>query len=305
MKITIFGGSGFLGSHSADRLSAAGHEVTIFDLRPSPWIRTDQKMIVGDILDERAIQQAVDGADVVYNYAGIADIGDANHRPVETAAYNVLGNVKILEAARLAGVGRFIFASTLYVYGKSGGFYRCSKLSSEFYVENYWHEFGLRYTILRYGSLYGPRADKRNGIYRFVRQAMSEGRIDYNGTPDALREYIHVDDAAKCSVDILGDSFINSNIVLTGQQAMRVSDLFKMIAEIMGREITMNYRCENDSHYDITPYAFHPRIGRKMSPPCSVDLGQGVISVMEDVYKELHPHLAEETWFPCHEAEVK
>jgi UDP-glucose 4-epimerase len=298
MKITVFGGAGFLGSHSADQLSLAGHEVTVFDLKPSPFLRADQKMLIGDILDAETVGRAVAGADVVYNYAGIADITEANRRPVDTVSYNVLGNVKILEASRLAGIKRYIFASTLYVYGKSGGFYRCSKQASEFYVENYWNEFKLPYTMLRYGSLYGPRADKRNGIYKFVRQAMADGRINYNGTPDALREYIHVEDAAKCSVEILNDSFINSNIVLTGGQAMRVADLFKMITEILGRDIEIKYRSEDDSHYDITPYSFHPRIGHKMSPPCSIDLGQGVLSVMEEVYKDLNPNMAAGGCFP-------
>lgn len=301
MKITVFGGAGFLGSHSADKLSEAGHEVTIFDIRPSPWLRPDQKMIVGDILDDEAVTQAVTGVEAVYNYAGIADIGQANLRPVDTAVYNVLGNVKILEAARLAGVGRFIFASTLYVYGKSGGFYRCSKQASEQYVENYHQEYGLEYTILRYGSLYGPRADKRNGIYHFVRQAMETGAITYYGTPEAIRDYINVEDAAICSVEILDPSFANTNIVLTGQQSMRVTALFKMIGEMLGQPL--EYKFEHDprsAHYDLTPYAFHPRLGKKMAPRCSVDLGQGLLSIMEDIHRELNPHLDFELAFPCH-----
>lgn len=300
MKITVFGGSGFLGSHSADRLSEAGHEVTIFDIRQAPWLRPNQNMIVGDILDDQAVAKAVQGAEVVYNYAGIADIADANLRPVDTVVYNVLGNIKILEASRLAGVKRYIFASTLYVYGKSGGFYRCSKQASELYVEQYRHEFGLDYTILRYGSLYGPRSDSRNGIYRFVREAMETGTITYHGTPEAIRDYIHVEDAALCSVDILNEAFLNTNIVLTGQQSMKVTNLFKMIGEILGRPLKLNFvNNHNSGHYDITPYAFHPRLGKKMTLQCSIDLGQGLLSIMEDVHRDLNPHLSFATIFPC------
>lgn len=300
MKITVFGGSGFLGSHSADRLSEAGHEVTIFDMRQASWLRPNQNIIVGDILDDQAVAKAVQGADVVYNYAGIADIADANLRPVDTAVYNVLGNVKILEASRLAGVKRYIFASTLYVYGKSGGFYRCSKQASELYVEHYRHEFGLDYTILRYGSLYGPRSDSRNGIYKFVREAMETGTITYYGTPEAIRDYIHVEDAAMCSVAILDDSFLNTNIVLTGQQSMKVTNLFKMISEILGQPVELNFiHDQNSGHYDITPYAFHPRLGKKMTLQCSVDLGQGLLGIMEDVHRDINPHLSFKTIFPC------
>ena len=85
MKITVFGGSGFLGSHICDKLSEAGHEVTIVDLNPSPWLKDNQKMVVGSILDEAVLDKAVEGADIVCNYAGIADIGEANSRPVDTA----------------------------------------------------------------------------------------------------------------------------------------------------------------------------------------------------------------------------
>ena len=111
MKITVFGGSGFLGSHICDKLSEAGHDVTIVDVHPSPWLRPDQRMLTGSILDEALVEQAVSGADVVFNYAGIADIGEANRRPVDTARLNVLGNVMALEACRKAGVRRYVFAS--------------------------------------------------------------------------------------------------------------------------------------------------------------------------------------------------
>ena len=81
MNITVFGGSGFLGSHICDKLSEAGHAVTIVDLHPSPFLRPDQTMLAGNILDEETVNRAVAGADMVFNYAGIADIGEANNRP--------------------------------------------------------------------------------------------------------------------------------------------------------------------------------------------------------------------------------
>ena len=61
MRMTVFGGSGFLGSHICDKLSDAGHSVTIVDVRPSPWLRADQRMLVGSILDEAVVAEAVDG----------------------------------------------------------------------------------------------------------------------------------------------------------------------------------------------------------------------------------------------------
>ncbi len=294
MKIVFFGGSGFLGSHVCDKLSEAGHDVTIVDLRPSPYLRPDQKMVTGSLLDEDLVNTVVSGADAVFDFAGLADIGESNQKPVETARINVLGNVILLEACRKAGVRRYVFASTLYVYGKSGGFYRCSKQACELYIENYRDMFGLEYTILRYGSLYGPRADRRNAINRFVAEALEKGEITYYGAPTALREYIHVEDAALSTVEILKPEYANQNIVLTGDQPMQVGDLFRMIGEMLGKEIKINYQHDpNSGHYQITPYAFMPKVGRKMTPHLSTELGQGVLKVMEEIHQELHPDLKE------------
>lgn len=292
MNITVFGGAGFLGSHVCDKLSDAGHKVTIVDLHPSPWLRPDQTMIIGNLLDEEAVDKAVTGADVVFNYAGIADIGEANRRPIDTARVNVLGNVILLEACRLAGVRRYIFASSLYVYGKSGGFYRCSKQACELYIENYQAMHNLPYTILRYGSLYGPRADRRNAIHRFVAEALEKGAITYYGAPTALREYVHAEDAATATLSVLDPEFENANIIISGNQPMRVGDLFKMIGEMLGRELAINFQNDpNSGHYQITPYAFMPKVGKKLTPPLTVDLGQGILRVMEDVHKDLHPEM--------------
>ncbi|MBQ7585103.1 MAG: NAD-dependent epimerase/dehydratase family protein [Desulfovibrionaceae bacterium] len=295
MKITVFGGSGFLGSHICDKLSEAGHEVTIVDLTPSPWLKPSQIMLTGNILNEDLVDKAVEGADIVFNYAGIADIGEANARPVDTARINVLGNVVALEASRKAHVKRYIFASSLYVYGKSGGFYRCSKQACEIYIENYQAQHNLPYTILRYGSLYGPRADNRNAIHRFVHEALTTGSITYYGAPTAIREYVHVDDASQATLTVLDPQFENQNIIISGNQPMQVGNLFAMIEEMLGKKLEIKYQNDpNSGHYQITPYAFMPRIGRKLVPPLTVDLGQGILRVMEEEHKTMHASLEEE-----------
>lgn len=292
MKIIVFGGSGFLGSHVCDKLSDAGYKVTIFDLKSSPWLRSDQEMIVSDILKDDDVNKAVKGAHAVYNFAGIADIGEANVRPVDTVRYNIWGNTIILEACRKADVKRYIYASTVYVYSKSGGFYRCSKQACELYIETYFKNYGLEYTILRYGSLYGPRADKRNAIYRFVQQALREKKISYFGSPEALRDYIHVEDAAVCSVEILKPEYANESIVLTGHQPMKVGNVLRMIAEMLDQDIEFEFEHNpSRNHYEVTPYSFSPNVGKKLAPPLHVDLGQGILRVIEDVHKKLHPEL--------------
>jgi UDP-glucose 4-epimerase len=282
--VTVIGGSGFLGSHVADQLSDAGYRVRIYDLAESRWKRPDQQMIIGDLLDLDCLMDAVSGSEAVYNFAALADLNEALQQPVKTVQVNVLGNVQVLEACRLTGVTRFIYASTVYVYSREGGFYRCSKQAAEQYVEEYWRTYGLDYTILRYGSLYGPRADARNGLLRIVSNALKTGLVRYEGSRDALREYIHVEDAARASVAALGIDFCNQSVVLTGQEPMRVLDLLKMLAEILGIPDAVEFvEIQQPGHYVRTPYAYQPKLGRKYVPPLHVDLGQGLLQMIDDV----------------------
>ena len=137
----MLGGSGFLGSHVCDQLSEAGHKVRIFDCVESPWLRLDQEMIVGNLLDEQSLNDAFKGCNVIYNFAALADLDESLTKPIETVKVNVLGNAMVLEACRKAQVQRYVYASTIYVYSRNGGFYRCSKQSAELYVEEYQKHF--------------------------------------------------------------------------------------------------------------------------------------------------------------------
>lgn len=283
-RVCVIGGSGFLGSHVADALSIAGHQVCIFDQSASAWLRDDQKMIIGDLMDLAGLEAAIKGSDVVFNFAALADLNLALTKPIETVRINVLGNANVLEACRQHGVKRFVYASTVYVYSREGGFYRCSKQAAEHYVEEYQRVYGLDYTILRYGSLYGPRADNSNGLYRIVKNALETGVLRYEGSPDALREYIHVEDAARASVVALGEDFCNQSVVLTGQEPMRVLDLLEMLAEILNLSNAVEFTLsEQPGHYVRTPYAYQPKLGRKYMPPMHVDLGQGLLELIENV----------------------
>ncbi len=283
-NVCVIGGSGFLGSHVADALSATGHRVRIYDQKVSPWLNGDQEMVIGDLLDARKLDDAIAGADYVYNFAALADLNQALDKPLETVRINVLGNAQVLESCRAHRVERFIYASTVYVYSREGGFYRCSKQAAEHYVEEYQRVYGLDYTILRYGSLYGPRADETNGLYRIVRGALETGVLRYEGSPDTLREYIHVEDAARASVAALGDEFRNQSVVLTGQEPMRVLDLLEMLAEILGLTNAVEFVAgDQPGHYVRTPYAYQPKLGRKYVPPMHVDLGQGLLQLIDHV----------------------
>lgn len=288
-KVVVIGGSGFMGSHTADLLSDEGYRVTIFDQHESPWLRDDQEMISGDILDLDAVGSALKGARYVYHYAGIADIGEAAARPLDTINMNVMGTAIALDAAVKAGVDRFIYASSMYVYSPYGSLYRASKQAAETVIEAYSEKFGLDYTLLRYGSLYGPRAQPWNGLKRFVTQVVREGKLEHFGTGNERREYIHVLDAARLSIVVLDEMHRNKAITVTGSQVLNASELIAMIFEIVGCEPDVAYagKEDNDDHYIMTPYRYTPKKAKKLVPEEFVDVGQGILEIVEEVHQEL------------------
>ncbi len=287
-KAVVVGGSGFIGSHVADCLTSEGYKVTIYDKKKSQWLQKEQEMVVGEIGDRERLNDAIAGAKVVYNFAALADLNKALKNPVETINVNILGNLNVMDACFKHNIERFIYASTIYVHSKEGGFYRCSKQASEFYVEEYRRIFGLNYTILRYGSLYGSRADYSNGIYRIIKSAIEKNVIRYSGDVNSMREYINVIDAAKSSIDILSDEFKNKNIVLTGQEPMKVLEMLEILAEIldMPKEKLDFLEDTYAGHYVRTPYSYQPRLGKKYIPPVHVDLGQGLLQVIDEISRE-------------------
>jgi UDP-glucose 4-epimerase len=286
-KAIVFGGSGFLGSHVSDVLLEAGHEVTIFDLVPSSYIQPGQKMIVGDILDREEVDEAVKEKDVVYHFAGLADLDDAKTKPFETVSKNIIGTVNILDAAVNANIEHFIFASTIYVYSSLGGFYRCSKQAGELYIEEYQRRCGLNFTILRYGSLYGPRAGNNNGIMRYLSQGLKTGKITYSGTGDEVREYIHVKDAARLTVDVFSPEYQNKHIVITGHHPMKTREMMATIREILKKDIKLEFlEVPSNVHYTLTPYSFTPKIGSKLVSNLYVDMGQGLLECLQEISQE-------------------
>ena len=173
----------------------------------------------------------------------------------------------------------------MYVYSREGGFYKCSKQAVESYIEEYHRLHNLEYTIFRYGSLYGPRADKSNGLLNILLDACKEGYVSYQGNVDSEREYIHIFDAAKASCLAVQDKhFKNESIVLTGHQHIKMIDLLKMISEILNLESEIKFSDKNyEGHYIKTPYAFQPKLGRKYIPPLHVDLGQGILDLLDEI----------------------
>ena len=283
-EVLVTGGAGFLGSHAADALTEAGYKVFIFDKINSPYLKESQEMILGDILDQKLISDIVKNKYAVYHFAAHADIGASSDMPTKTITANIIGTQNVLEAAREHKINRFMFASTIYVYSELGSFYRVSKQACEKIIEEYQREFDLDYTILRYGSLYGPRANEFNFISNALLQALKNKKIVRRGNGEEIREYIHVKDAARLSVNAIDDKFKNKHLIITGHQQIRVKDLLIMIKEIFSDEIEIEFGDEEElHHYEITPYNYKPQVAKKITPETYFDLGQGLMDQIYDL----------------------
>ena len=119
MKVTVTGGSGFVGSHVVDHLLDAGHEVIVVDTRPPH--RGDVVYREGDVTDLSALVRATAGCDAVFHLAAVSNVNDAHADPVGTMEVNVVGTARVSEAARRNRIGRVIMASTVWVYASGAG----------------------------------------------------------------------------------------------------------------------------------------------------------------------------------------
>ncbi len=283
-KVLVTGASGFVGSHIADELTANGYDVILFDKRTSIYKKSNQCFIQGDLLDVESLNEILKDVDYVYHYGGIADIDTANKIPAITLQTNIIGTVNLIEAALKNNIKRFMFASTVYVHSEMGGFYAASKKACESIIENYGKTFGLDYTILRYGSLYGSRTNEMNGCYRIVKGILENDIFKYNGTGDELREYINILDAAKISVQCLDEKYSGECLILTGSEKMRIKDLIEMVKEITQRDTKIEYSQEVKSlHYNITPYNYVPKLGKKIVNNPHIDMGQGILELVKEI----------------------
>ena len=287
MNILVIGGSGFLGSHIADALSAKKHSVTIFDLQPSLWANKSQTVVIADISDQDLLEREIKKADVVYHMAGIADIEEAKTDPMQTISDNIMGGANVISLCAKHSV-RLMYGSTIYVYSKHGSFYRASKQAVETLIEVFHEESDLEYTILRFGSLYGPRSQSWNGLRRIVSEMITNKKIEFGGSGSEKREYIHVLDAARMSVELLSPDYLSKAVTLTGIQVLTQAELLDMIKEILGIDIDVTFNPESTSHahYKLTPYQYVPKSSIKHISSEYVDIGQGILELISEVSDE-------------------
>jgi len=296
IKALVTGGNGFLGHYIVRHLLKRRIETVSFDERKMTDSEyegisssSDLTCIQGDILDRKALRDAMDGCSLVFHTAAIADIDETRKIPTRTMEVNVLGTAMCLEAAHQCDVRRFLYASSVYTGGNWGSFYRVSKTAGELLVKAYEEEFGLEYSILKYGSLYGREANHWNFIYGICKSLLMDGEYTYTNSPDSMREYIHIDDAARETVSIsLAQEYINKSVLITGHQRLKIKELFDTLEEILGKKIKIHYNTSiPPRHYIRTPYSFERDVPVRVNLSQYIDISEGILDCLNEVQNEI------------------
>ncbi len=221
MKILVTGGAGFIGSHVADRYVALGHEVAALDnlstgqrANLNPKCRFYEMSLLDPELEETVLQFA---PDLISHHAAQVNVRRSVEDPVFDAQVNVLGSIRLFQAAAKARCAKVIYASSGGAcYGEPPHIpadeetpvrplcpYGASKYAAEKYLELFGDLYGMRTTILRYANVYGPRQDPHGeaGVVAVFSQLLLAGRSpQIFGDGTKTRDYVFVQDIVEANV---------------------------------------------------------------------------------------------------------
>ncbi len=248
VRVLVTGGAGFIGSHVVDALRQAGHEPVIFDVRPSPWHGPETETILGDVADLDALVGARGGCDAVAHLAAAADVDGVARDPLGAEQLNTGGTAKLLEAARRAGVGRVLYASTIWVYSDVAAewvdedtplqppahLYTATKLAGELYCRSYAELYGVDCTVLRFGIPYGPRARPAAVVPAMVGRALKGEPLIVAGDGAQTRRFVYVEDLADGVVRSLAPGAANRVYNLVGDADISIRQVADTVRAAVG-----------------------------------------------------------------------
>ena len=249
MTILVTGGAGFIGSHVVDRLYARGYEPRIFDRVRSPYVDGDVESIIGDVLDREALDRAARGCEAIVHLAAVADVNDVAADPARADHVNVRGTQHALDASRSNDVPRFVYASTVWVYGGAeenghfldedtplvipSHFYTATKLAGEMYCRAYAESYELGQMTLRFGIPYGPRSRAAGVVAAFVSRALASEPILIAGDGLQTRQFVYVEDLAEGVVAALADDAPPGVYNLVREETLTILQIAEQVRELV------------------------------------------------------------------------
>jgi UDP-glucuronate 4-epimerase len=308
MKVLVTGGAGFIGSHLVERLLREGNEVAVLDEFNDfydPRIKRDNLAAVrdsielheSDIRDEAAVHRIVKNGrfDSIVHLAARAGVRPSIKEPRLYIETNIIGTYNLLEAARQAGINRFICASSSSVYGvlKTVPFsedlaltatispYAATKLAGEQICSNYSHLYGMRTINLRFFTVYGPRQRPDLAIHKFTRNIFEGKTIDQYGDGSTRRDYTYIDDIIQgimacftyegelCDMFNLGES-----------QTTTLRELIEKIESALGKKAKIDQLPEQPGDVPIT-YANIDKARRLLGYNPTTKISEGIPKFVE------------------------
>ena len=280
MRILVTGGAGFIGSHLVERLLGAGHTVVILDDFNDfydPQIK--QANIAGfakdvtvhhvDLRDGASVRNLFhrEKFEVIAHLAARAGVRPSIQYPQLYYDTNVTGTLHLLEAARVTGAQRFVFASSSSVYGASKAVpfsedqhltqtfspYAATKIAGEFLCSTYAHLYQLRVVALRYFTVYGPRQRPDLAIHHFTRLIHAGQPIEQFGDGTTRRDYTYIDDVIQGTVAALQYEGPLFDIFNLGEsETIQLKDLIVGIENTLGKKAKINQLPEQAGDMPLT-----------------------------------------------------
>jgi UDP-glucuronate 4-epimerase len=268
MRVLVTGGAGFIGSHLVEKLLAAGHEVVILDDFNDfydPQIKhaniegfaKDATVCHIDLRDSSSVRSLFhrEKVDAIAHLAARAGVRPSIQQPRLYYDTNVTGTLHLLEAARVTGIERFIFASSSSVYGasKTSPFsedqhltqtlspYGATKVAGEFLCSTYSHLYQMRVVALRYFTVYGPRQRPDLAIHQFTRRIYTGQPIDQFGDGSTRRDYTYIDDVIQGTVAALDYEGPRYDVFNLGEsETIQLKELISAIENALGKKAIIN-----------------------------------------------------------------
>ena len=263
MKVLVTGGAGFIGSHLMERLLAAGDKAVALDNLTTGRrenLPAEAEFIEMDVLDERFGGIVAAGRfDAIVHLAGQTMVSSSIDDPARDAGQNILGTIRVLEAARHSGADRVVFASTAASYGNVPesdlpiketrrrapmSFYGLSKVTAEQYLDLYHQVYGLDSVTLRFANVYGERQGDggEGGVISIFARAVARGEnITIFGDGEQTRDFVYAGDIAEGIRAALTTKEVNAAYNLSTQTQTSLRELVNILSNIVGRRIIPKY----------------------------------------------------------------
>jgi len=261
MNYLVTGAAGFIGANIAQKLLNIGHQVATIDNLSTGYEASIPKgcfFIKGDVSDIRSIEQLNNQKfDAILHIAGQSSGEISFENPTYDINSNTISTLRLLEYAVKTDCRRFIYASTMSVYGqqnkkeqfcetdmvKPESFYAIGKLASEHYLRIYQKQYGINYTALRYFNVYGEGQNlsnlKQGMISIYLRQFIDNTFkvVEVKGSIERFRDLSHIDDIAEISIESISNTnFYNEIINIGTGKKTKIKDILKLMQEYLNSD---------------------------------------------------------------------